>query len=284
MVKRMLALVLSGILGASLGVLRAQTPLENFKREVESYYSFASQKEGLENFSCLITSTPYIAFIKEIADSQYYYPLKFLWQKSGKAYFILQPLPKVADDQRRNILIQAQQLKRLFRGVFLDWQKYSLVSPVGIYSDHATFVDYGDTVAVEDYYTDATQNVRTRRLFSKAGLLLKDEWDNGDFRVVNLPVWQTVKNKWVCVGWQSQIYNKGRISSGMEVSLQLVNLDGVWLPYQIDILAQSSENPNEQVLTSLYLKNYFFNEKIQVLKQEEAADSTAASSTSRKDD
>ena len=280
MAARRMAWVLLTLLWTGITQLIAQTPLEQFRNEVERYYSFASQKADLENFSCLITSTPYISFIKEVADSQYYYPLKFLWQRSGKAYFILQPLPKVDNDQRRKILIQAQQLKRLFRGVYLDWQKYSLVSPVGIYSNNATFVDYGDTVAVEDYYTDAAQNVRTRRLYSKAGLLLKDEWDNGDFRVVNLPVWQTVQNKWVCVGWRSQIYNQGKISSGMEVSLQLINLDGVWLPYQIDILAQSSENPNEQVLTSLYLKNYFFNEKIEVLKREEA-DSSAVQNTSR---
>ncbi len=256
------------------GTSRVQSPVERFKAEVERYYSFASQVSSVENFSCLITSTPYITFIQSIADSQYFYPLKFLWQRNGKAYFILQPLPKVDNDQRREILIQAQQLKRLFRGIFLDWQKYSLVSPVGIYSDHATYVDYGDTVAIEDYYSDAMQNVRTRRLFSKAGLLLKDEWDNGDFRIVNLPVWQTVNNKWVCVGWQSQIYKDGQISSGMEISLQLANIDGIWLPYQIDILAQSRENPNEQVLTSLFLKNYQFNEKIEVVQQP-VADTTA---------
>ena len=255
--------------------IKAQSPVERFKQDVEHYYSFVNQLNGVENFSCLITSTPYITFIQSIADSQYFYPLKFVWQRSGKAYFILQPLPQVDNDQRREILIQAQQLKRLFRGIFLDWQKYSLVSPVGIYSDHATYVDYGDTVAIEDYYSDEMQNVRTRRLFSKAGLLLKDEWDNGDFHIVNLPVWQTVNNRWVCVGWQSQIYKEGKISSGMEVSLQLANIGGVWLPYQIDILAQSSDNPNEQILTSLFLKNYQFNEKIQVLQQP-AADTTAA--------
>ncbi len=247
--------------------LQAQTPVERFKQEVEQYYSFASQVSSVENFSCLITSTPYITFIQSLADSQYFYPLKFLWQRSGKAYFILQPLPKVENDQRREILIQAQQLKRLFRGIFLDWQKYSLVSPVGFYSDHATFVDFGDTVAIEDYYSDAMQNVRTRRLFSRSGLLLKDEWDNGDFRIVNLPVWQTVNNKWVCVGWQSQIYKGGQITSGMEISLQLANIEGIWLPYQIDILAQSRENPNEQVLTRVFLKNYRLNEPIEVVQQ-----------------
>ncbi len=265
------------VLNSSGNLLAQRAQIESFRNEVEGFYDYAA-KADIENFSCLLTSTPYIAFIKQMADSQYFYPLKFLWQKSGKAYFILQPLPKVDNDKRREILIQAQQLKRLFRGIYLDWQKYSLFSPVGMYSPKATFIDYGDTVAIEDYYTDATQNVRTRRLFSKAGLLLKDEWDNGDYHIINLPVWQTVKNKWVCVGWRSQIYNQGQISSGMEVNLQLINLDGIWLPYQIDILAQSKDNPTEQVLTSLYLKNYFFNEKIEVVKRDSTQTSENANS------
>ena len=245
--------------------LRAQESLEKFRQRIEPYYHYLSQAD-VSNFSCLISSSLYIDFIKQKADSQYFYPLKFVWMKEGKAYYILQPLPQFKDShERQQILTHVQELKQVFQGVLLDWEKYNLDSPLGEFSSTATLRRQDNSIIVDDTILANQQKIFIRRIYSPAGLLLEDDWESGDLRIVNYPVFQTVENRWVCTGWQSQIYRHGKVSSGMAVGMELARFEGQWMPVRFNIVAQSQKNPNQKAVTTLFLKNYRFNENLEVL-------------------
>lgn len=243
----------------------SQESLAEFKSRSEPYYHYLKDP-GISNFSCLFTSSAFINFVKDKTDSTHYYPLKLLWTREGNLYFILQPLPdELTESGRREYLQAAQSLKKLFRGIYYDWYKFALASPFADIPDSARLDWAGDTVAIRYEIKEPKITARVIRTFTRSGQLFKEIWLAANLKIVNYPAYQIVEGRWLCTGWDTQIYQNGEIKSGMAIQLRLRKVQGYWLPDQFDILAQSSSKPEEQVLTSLYLMNYLFNEKIEQL-------------------
>ncbi|NOX37984.1 MAG: hypothetical protein GXO78_10650 [Calditrichaeota bacterium] len=255
--------------------LWAQERLADFQNRVDGYYQYLTQSD-IQNFSCSITTASYIEYMKSRQDTVHLYPLRFTWMRDGRAFYILQALPEFKDENdRQEVLTRIQEVKRIFQGIFMDWQKYNIYSPVREFTENARFRAGTDTVAIVDRLLEGDQEIIIHKTYTRAGLLVRDIWQSGDLKIVNYPLFQEVDGRWVCLGWRSQIYQKGEVTSGMDVRMELVRREGQWMPIQFDILAQSRELGDQQVLTQIFLKDYVFNQDIQIRYPAAQADTTA---------
>lgn len=259
-----------GVVGVS-----AQESLGDFQARVDAYYAYLTQSD-IQNFSCSITTASYIDYMKGRNDTVHFYPLRFTWMRDGRAFYLLQSLPEFKDPtERQEVLTRVQEVKRIFQGIFLDWQKYNIYSPVREFTEQARLHSGPDTVAIVDRLWEGDQEIVIHKTYTRAGLLVRDVWQSGDLKIVNYPLFQEVEGRWVCLGWRSQIYRGGEVTSGMDVRMQLVRQEGQWLPIQFDILAQSRELGERKVLTQIFLKDYVFNQDIEIRYPSVESDTTA---------
>jgi len=245
----------------------AQLTVPQFKAQAESYYHNLMDSE-IQNFSCLITSSTFIDYVKDKVKDSEIYPLKFIWTREGKLYFILQPFPsEITAQQQQEYVRAAQAVRKLFRSVFYDWDKFELSTPFEDIPDSARVFVGTDTVGV--HYKIHSNNFRAsvKRSFTRSGELFREIWKSEKIKIINYPIYEVVEGKWLCRGWDTQVYENNEIKSGMAIQLNLTKVEGFWLPSQIDILAQSSQNPDQKVLTSIYIRDYIFNENLQTIQQ-----------------
>ena len=245
-------------------------PQENwkqFKEDKRGYYS-TLEGAGVENFSCLVSSNDYIFFIKDKADSTYYFPLKVIWLNDGRTYTILQPFPPAIPDSLKGQLInQVEQLKKIFKGTLSDWQQLALFTPFKDIPESST-VGFGkDTVGVSFSFMEDSTRITVNKTFTRGGQLVRVRWITRDLEIRTYPYYRELENKWVCGGWKSQFYQNGEVTSGFEIALELGRLDKVLLPRRFEIIAQSQSNRTQKSAMQLYLKDYVLNQKFEVIKE-----------------
>jgi hypothetical protein len=251
---------------SSLSGQETATDWDDFVTQHEMYYANVNRTDIL-NFSCLISSNSYIDFIKLKADSTYYYPLKIVWTREGKVFYIMLPFPEGSNDElQKAIPEKVKNLKKLFTGTLLDWQQLCLYSPFKDIPKNARIKFRGDTIGVSYKIYHEDKIVKLKKTFTKVGLLLRVIWESGNMKIITYPSYDNVLDKWLCFGWDSQIYNNGEIVSGMTVGLELVNLSGFWLPTRFDILVQTTSDSNQKSLSSLYFKNHILNENFELIE------------------
>ena len=252
------------ILFVNIGI--CQQSWQQFKDDKINYYASLEQSD-VKNFSCLISSSEYIRFIKDIADSTFYYPLKVVWMIEGKVYYIMQTFPPALTDSTQQQLInKVEDLKKVFKGTLSDWQQFALITPFKDIPENAIANFKQDTVGLSFTVSENNQTISLKKTFTAAGELARVVWASSDLRIATYPYYNEVENKWVCQGWKSQFYRKGEVSSGLVVGLDLNKIENVWLPNRIEIVAQSKKYPDQKSIMQLFLKNYVFNENFEVVK------------------
>ncbi|NIW79060.1 MAG: hypothetical protein GWN16_06160 [Calditrichae bacterium] len=87
---------------------------------------------------------------------------------------------------------------------------------------------------------------------------------------MNYPLYDERDNKWICMGWDSQIYENERISSGMAVRIDYNQEAGRYLPTRLNSVIQARQKTDtSKVVTrgyNLYLKDYIFNENLEIIQ------------------
>jgi hypothetical protein len=245
----------------------SQENWNDFKEEKRGYYS-SLESSGVENFSCLVSSSDYFFFISDKADSTYYFPLRVIWLKDGRTYTILQPLPPAMPDSLKGQLItQVEQLKKIFKGTLSDWQQLALFNPFEDIPE-STIVSFGkDTLGISFSFTEDNENITVKKTFTRGGRLGRVRWITSDLEIRTYPYYREIESKWVCGGWKSQFYQNGEVTSGFEVALDLRRLDKVLLPIRFEIIAQSKSNRTQKSAMQLYLKDYVLNQKFEIINE-----------------
>lgn len=260
-------LTLASLLLAFLNMGLSQNNWEEFKNEKSQFYA-SLETADIENFSFLISSSEYIGFIQDKADSTFFYPLKIIWTKNEKVYYIMQPFPpNLADSTKQQLTSKLEELKKVFKGTLADWQQLSLYSPFHDIPGDATISFGQDTVGISYRIEEDNNAVSIKQLFSRAGELARIIWRGEGLRIVTYPYYKEIQDKWVCQGWRTQFYNGGEITSGMAVVLGLGKFRNYWLPTQINIIAQSKAKPNQRSVVKLFLRDYIFNQKFEIVSQ-----------------
>ncbi|GAB4374382.1 MAG: hypothetical protein Kow0042_18940 [Calditrichia bacterium] len=247
----------------------AQNNWQNFRNRVEGYY-YNIEQTGVENFSCLFTTGGYLDYVYTNFDSSYNYPLKMIWTRQGKVWYILQPYPPLLDEKvKKEMLAQIQLVRKTFKGFFLDWQSFLLTSPFSDIPDDAEVTVGRDSIQIKYTSGEGDLTAVVKKLFLPSGKLIQVTVESLGAVVVNYPIYTEVENKWVCIGWNSQIYKEGNISSGIACRMELQKISGYWMPIRADMLVQISQKPEEKYLNTIYLKDYIFNIPLQEIQQRE---------------
>lgn len=243
----------------------SQQSWEEFKEESKGHYSTV-EGSGVENFSCLVSSSDYIFFLSNKADSAYYFPLKIIWLKDGRIYTILQPFPPTVTDSMKAVLIsKVEQLKKIITGTLSDWQQLALHTPFSDIPEGATASFGQDTVGVSYSLTEEGKPITLKKTFTRGGRLARVRWITSDLEIRTYPYYRELETKWVCRGWKSQFHQNGEITSGFEVELELKRSDKILLPVRFQIIAQSREKSSQKSAMQLYLKDYILNQKIEII-------------------
>lgn len=260
---------------ALLNQADAQENWQQFRAKAENYYHYLEQGE-LQNFSCKFTTDAYLRFIEKYADSTYNYPLKMIWTRAGKIYYILESYPGINDKiQRQDIMQRIQLTKNQFQGFYLDWLNFLMISPFIDIPSTAKVEFTADTVNVQ-YMSPTDSTTWVRKTFLKSGRLLKILVESHHDKVFNYPQYEEVAGKWLCTGWDTQIIKDGAVKSGLATRLELTKFQGYWMPIRADILVQTAEKPDRKYISTLFLKGYDFDIPLQEL--ETPADTSVSSS------
>jgi hypothetical protein len=257
-----------------VGSVAAQTEekWDDFKQKVNRYsYSLENDTE-VQNFSCLFTTSTYVDFIKENKyDSTFVYPLKLIWTRPGKVYYILLPYPEMSDEKSHpKVLSSIQAVKGQFKGFLSDWLGFLVYSPVSDIPEDALVTFAPDTIQVQYTSGEGALQAKVMKLFLPSGKLIKVSVMSRQNKVVNFPLFTENEGKWICTGWDSQIYQGGKISSGIASRLELQKVQGYWVPSRVDMLVQSTAKPEEKFLSTIFLKNYIFDLELQELQEPES--------------
>ncbi len=258
--------------------------LGNFVTRSEGYYQYIVTP-SVKNFSCRLTTHFYINFMKsQSIEEKFNYPIKFVWTNEGRRYYVLEPLPELSDSLRRQALQYSQMIKNLFESIVLDLQKMSFRSPLYDIPLAASMSASQDTVNIEYSFESNSSTVSTIEKYTPSGQFFKFIWQFGTQKVINYPKFETVKGKWICNGWESQVYNdKNEIVSGVATRLiynRNFESKARYLPEKIDVIAQTVEDPAKGPQTNsvaIYLKGFTFNEDVTVLENETAKNSNPTS-------
>lgn len=244
-----------------MGIGHSQEPLEIFKQQTETYYHYLATPD-VNNFSCYVSSGRYIDFIKDKGDSSFYYPLKFIWTKEGNGYYVLQPFPQLSDSLRRQALNHTQLIKNLFSDMLFDLQKLYFKQPVAQIPSNASITFAPDTVGIKMVEKDKGTIIET---YTRAGQLIRVLWKSGEQKVATYPSYKEVQGKWLCMGWQNQVFRENQIASGTAVWVDYTLAQNKFLPTRLSLLAQERKKTGEGVAAGsyvLFIKGYVFNEDI----------------------
>ncbi len=238
---------------------------EDFKQQTERYY-YSTLQTGIENFSCFFTTNAFLEFARSLGDTTGTYPLKFVWTRKGRIYYILQPSVLLTDSlHRKKALEKIQQTKNQFYGFYLDWHNFLIMSPLDDLPDSTVVNFQGDTVKVSYENESGGQVALIEKIFLRSGRLMQVEIKSLNERVVNYPKCREVGDRWLCYGWDTQIFRDQRVTSGLSTRLELVKISNYWMPTRADIIVQTIDKPGEKFLSVIFLKDYQTNMALEEL-------------------
>lgn len=248
---------------------------ETFKENAKPYY-YSLMAGNMQNFSCLFSTETYIKFMKSRGDTVNTYPLKLIWTRAGKIYYVLQPFPGMEkDSERPKILEKIQLMKNQFHGFYMDWLNYLIISPLDDIPAGTSAIFRNDSVFVSYATAEEGSGATVRKRFFRSGQLISFEVETQYERVINYPIYEEVEGKWLCAGWDTQIYVDDEVTSGLSTRLELRKIQNDWFPIRANVLVQTVEKPGDKFLSSIFLKDYEFNLPLYELEDQQEADSVS---------
>ena len=128
--------------------LAADEKWEAFKQEFQKSIYYTG-KETLQNFSCYISTDSYLKYLEQNNDTVHTYPLKFIWMKGNKTFYILQPYDNMGDEQKSSkILKQVKLVRKRFEEFNNYWQQFGINSPTEDIPDSAEIIYSADSTVV----------------------------------------------------------------------------------------------------------------------------------------
>ncbi len=268
----------NAIVGLFVGIVTLSAQVSDrwldFRNQADDYY-MVLEKTDMTNFSCYFTSSAYLNYVAQMGDSSYNYPLKFIWTREGNTYYILQPYPGMDDARKRQqSLQQIQIVKTEFQGFFLDFINFVVYSPFSDIPEDAEIEFSQDSVRVHYRSGEGNLVADVWKVFLPSGKLRKVRYESGDKRIINYPAYTEVEGKWLCVGWDSQIYQNGKITSGSATRTEFRKIDRYWVPVRVMTMVQVADRPEERYMSELFIKDYLFNIPLEKIPDARTGNST----------
>ncbi|GAB4167575.1 MAG: hypothetical protein Kow00108_00030 [Calditrichia bacterium] len=232
-------------------------PSELFKQKWSKYYSSLNQYVDVIEFK--MSSPGFIYMMDTMKYKDYHYLMNVKWMPNGRFEFSHDSsLMEIDKMKLPKILRELDTLKNKFTGISFDLQSLLMENPLEEIPLDAEFWAGGDSVAYQFTIMDKGKEIVIRRVFLRTnGLLLKQLVAIEDKVIYIFPMYTDINQRWQCVGWDTQIYQDGKITGGFANRFDLVKYnDFIYLPEKIQTVVKVPENPNELFISELFLYKF----------------------------
>ena len=240
---------------------------EFFKSIKDSYYTLKGTES--QNFTALVTSLKMEKFSEVNWENKEVFPLQLIWFAPDKLYLSQQGVPTIKDNKYKEYQEIVDGLKQQMRGILVDLQRFYIVGLFESISNNYSLEHDNEVVWISYNSGSIEIEVPVKITMGKNGLCLKIEisYPAENKQIVIYPSFKTVKTKWLCDGWSVQTIINGEVESGF--ILELVNdlVGNIWVPTQINIGVQKSDDPGNTYYDLIKLKNFLFNQSIELLNR-----------------
>lgn len=246
---------------------QAQETGIDFLKKVNSLY-YSIESTNLQNFSAWISSDYFTENLKNELPGEVY-PIEIIWTSPNRLFFIKRPLPVISDTTKSNLAQNLQlELQQELKGVLMDWQRFYGGSIVAGLPPQYQQTDRLDTILIEYETIEQGNKIYACMYFGKNGLLLKLQLWYVDLAqmIVIYPGFNYVDNKFLCSGWQVQIFEQGEVKSGFSVQLISHKIDTYWLPKKLNMQLQTREKRELIYQREYNFYNVMTNRSIKVIE------------------
>ncbi|MFC2088889.1 hypothetical protein ACFLSX_04745 [Calditrichota bacterium] len=227
--------------------LYAQYDEKTFFSRVNSIYHNL-ESTNIENFALAATSDFFEISTNEFLDNDSYFPVEVIWVSPNKMYFLKKTFPADLDTSKKKIVFQLQKdMQQGLKGILIDWQRFLGGKILDDLPENFKVTNIDDTVHVEFEAIENNIPVYMKFYFGINALCFKIEttYKNSNQKMITLPAFVLIKNKWLCTKWTVKIIKNGEIESGFIVELKSQARGESWFPLQTLITVQTKEKLNE---------------------------------------
>ncbi len=231
-----------------------------------SYYNL--KDTDLKNFLVLVQNQASQDMAMRYWKNKDIFPLQLIWLNPDHVFLSEQGVPALPDTVARQYNAIVDDLKRQVSGLLFDLKRFYLAGIFETISNNYQ-IDVKDRFVRVSYdlinQSDTTRNVY---YFGLNGLLLKTETFSPDGRrkVTTKPYFKIIKTKWICTGWEAQMWLDENIESGFIITLDMQEYQNIWIPYNIDIVVQQSRFKGATFTDRLLFRNYIYDQSLQMIK------------------
>ena len=245
-------------------MLPAENPDTSINPEITSYYYLKNRQ--LQNFSCFISTDKFRQFQENLGDTSRTYPLKVVWTRNGKLYYILQPF----DDQdgamnQQKSMEEVLQVRQQFQEFYDDWDFFLISPPQADLPDSLEYVQSGDTTLIKYVPEFSEEGEEITLKLNMNGILIARQERFAQEKIVTRPLYQSREEGPVCDGWDSELFFNDSLIEKSTVRLIFFQNMPYPVPSRADIETVFDKDSSTQK-TVLYFHHYEFNLPLQELE------------------
>lgn len=247
-----------------------ETPFDEqafFKNIKESYYTLNDTE--LKNFTTLVTSLKMEKFAEEQWKNKEVFPLQLIWFKPDRLYLSQQGVPTIPQDKYKEYQEIVDGLKQQMKGILVDLQRFYITGIYETISDKYTIKLDKDVVLISYNAGNEENQIPVNYIMGINGLCLKIDisYPKEKKQILIYPSFKTIKTKWLCDGWSVQTVINGEVESGFILELVNSQVENVWVPIQINLGVQKSDERGNTYYDIIKMRNYLFNQSIELLNE-----------------
>jgi hypothetical protein len=234
------------------------------KPEINSYYYLKNQQ--LHNFSCFISTDYFGQFQENQGDTSQVFPLKVVWTRNGKLYYILQSFNGQNDVlNHQKLMKEVLNVRRQFQEFYHNWEDFLISSPLANLPDSVKYSQNGDTIMVKFQPVSSQKYKEMMLKISVNGMLISRQERQSHEKVITWPLYQSREEGQVCLGWDSELFKNDSLIKKSTVRLTFLQNMPFLVPSQADIKTVFPGDSSTQ-RTVLYFQHYEFNFPLQELE------------------
>lgn len=255
---------------AAATVNAQQAPFDEkkfFQNLSTSYYSLSDA--GVHNFIAMVTSLKMQKFAEEMWKGQEIFPLQLIWFNPDALYLSQRGVPRIEKGKYKEYQDLLAGLKIQIKGILVDLQRFSFGGLYKSIPGDYTLKHSKDAVQLTITSTKGNILTKIKYLFGYNGLCLLNEiaYPQQNKVIVIYPKFKIVKSKWLCQGWTVQTYLNEKVESGIELKLTNSFVNDKWVPSLIQLQVQKSAAEGKTFYDEIIIKNYLFDQSIQLQGQ-----------------
>lgn len=247
--------------------LFSQFKKEEFLYRAKTIYH-SLRVQGLENFSCWVTSDLFLEETKETYKDELY-PLEIIWKNPNMFYYIKRPIPQLPEIEQNNHINELQiNMVQTLKGLIIDWQRFCGGNVLDDLPETYLISNVEDTVIIEHENVENGKPIKVKMLFGLNGICLKISvmFPEKNEIINTYPAFRLAGDKWLCTGWTVQTLKNGSVHSGFVIKLRSKEIENYRIPERMNLQLQTKDAEDMRYMRTYIFKNIVLNKDIKFKK------------------